>query len=211
MELLILWAPLVGLCCALRGASGDRHTVFWNSTNPRFQRDNYAVEVQLNDYLDIICPHYEDNSVAPHAMERYTLYLVEREEYETCKPHSKDQIRWECNRPDALHGPERFSEKFQRFTPFTLGKEFQPGHEYYYISKPIHHHGEACLKLRVLVARKNGHTLPGQDPTQKGKPQSDDPDAPMSRSMGHNSAPRPSRPFTFVGLLLPLLLMPRGP
>uniref|UniRef100_A0A670HQA6 Ephrin-A1 n=1 Tax=Podarcis muralis TaxID=64176 RepID=A0A670HQA6_PODMU len=121
-----------------------RHTVFWNSTNPKFQWDSYAVKVRLNDYLDIICPHYEDSSVAPQSMERYTLYLVEQEEYETCKPRSKEQIRWECNKPDALHGPERFLEKFQRYTPFTLGKEFREGHEYYYISKPIHHHGESC-------------------------------------------------------------------
>ncbi|NXT47499.1 EFNA1 protein, partial [Pluvianellus socialis] len=106
------------------------------------------------DYLDIICPHYEEGSVDPRAMERYTLYLVEPEEYRACKPRSKEQIRWECNKPSALHGPEKFSEKFQRFTPFTLGKEFKEGHSYYYISKPIHHHGEVCLKLKVTVAGK---------------------------------------------------------
>ncbi|KAG8146812.1 hypothetical protein E2320_013921, partial [Naja naja] len=106
---------------------------FVQASLPWFQREDYTVEVRLNDYLDIICPHYEDNSVPTHAMERYTLYLVEREEYDTCKPRSKEQVRWQCNRPDALHGPERLSEKFQRFTPFTLGKEFREGHEYYYI------------------------------------------------------------------------------
>ncbi|EOA98906.1 Ephrin-A1, partial [Anas platyrhynchos] len=134
----------------------------------------YTVEVRLNDYLDIICPHYEEGSVAPHAMERYTLYLVDLEEYQACKARSKEQIRWECDKPSALHGPEKFSEKFQRFTPFTLGKEFKEGHSYYYIcecpggcvppavglgslwgfspsnscllpaAKPIHHHGETC-------------------------------------------------------------------
>lgn len=91
------------------------------------------MEVRLNDYLDIICPHYEEGSADPRAMERYTLYLVEHEEYQSCKPRSKEQIRWECNKPSALHGPEKFSEKFQRFTPFTLGKEFREGHSYYYI------------------------------------------------------------------------------
>ncbi|NXF55207.1 EFNA1 protein, partial [Oceanites oceanicus] len=106
------------------------------------------------DYLVIICPHYEEGSVDPRAMERYTLYLVEHEEYQACKPRSKEQIRWECNKPSALDGPAKFSEKFQRFTPFTLGKEFKEGHSYYYISKPIHHHGEACLKLKVMVAGK---------------------------------------------------------
>lgn len=29
----LLWAPLLGLCCSL--AAADRHTVFWNSSNPK--------------------------------------------------------------------------------------------------------------------------------------------------------------------------------
>lgn len=89
--------------------------------------------MRLNDYLDIICPHYEDDSVADAAMERYTLYMVEQPEYAACQPQSKDQVRWKCNQPSAKHGPEKLSEKFQRFTPFTLGKEFKEGHSYYYI------------------------------------------------------------------------------
>ncbi|XP_028326729.1 ephrin-A1b isoform X2 [Gouania willdenowi] len=92
-------------------ASAERHSVYWNSSNPHFLWDEYSVEVRINDYLDIICPHY-----APHA-------------------------------------PEKFSEKFQRFTPFTLGKEFQQGESYYYISKPMHHHGQDCLRLRVNVVQ----------------------------------------------------------
>ncbi|XP_034262886.1 ephrin-A1 [Pantherophis guttatus] len=204
------WTPLLGLCCALSLVSAQRHTVFWNSTNPKFQKEDYTVEVRLNEYLDIICPHYEDKNVPVHLMERYTLYLVEREEYDTCKPRSKEQVRWQCNRPDALHGPERLSEKFQRFTPFTLGKEFREGHEYYYISKPIHRHGDSCLKLRVKVIGKKTLIPPGHIPTQKGTLQSDDPDAPMLRSVGYNSAPRLGSPLPFIGLLLWVFLS-RGP
>lgn len=99
----------------------------------RFRNEAYTVHVRLNDYLDIICPHYEDDTVAETAMEQYTLYLVEREQYQQCQPQSKDQVRWQCNQPSARHGPEKLSEKFQRFTPFTLGKEFKEGHSYYYI------------------------------------------------------------------------------
>ncbi|KAK2540085.1 ephrin-A1 [Columba livia] len=203
------WVPLalLGLCWVLSGAAAERHTVFWNSSNLRLTWSDYAVEVRLNDYLDIICPHYEEGSVDPRAMERYTLYLVEHEEYQACKPSSKEQIRWECNKPSALHGPEKFSEKFQRFTPFTLGKEFKEGHSYYYISKPIHHHGDACLKLKVVVAGKGAQTLPV--PTQKGRIQADDAAAHVLRSVGQNSAIRGSSPFTFVSLLVPLLV-PQG-
>uniref|UniRef100_A0A8V5H036 Ephrin-A1 n=1 Tax=Melopsittacus undulatus TaxID=13146 RepID=A0A8V5H036_MELUD len=168
------WLPLalLGLGLGLCGAAAERHTVFWNSSNPRFLWSDYTVEVRLNDYLDIICPHYEEGSVDPRAMERYTLYLVEAEEYEACKPRSKEQIRWECDKPSALHGPEKFSEKFQRFTPFTLGKEFKEGHSYYYICE-------------------------------------NDAAAHVLRSVGQNSAMRSSSPFTFISLLLPLLV-PQG-
>lgn len=100
-----------------------------------FLWDEYTVEVRINDYLDIICPHYAHGEVSSHAAERYVLYMVEKEDYDVCKPHSFDQLRWECSRPFAPHAPEKFSEKFQRFTPFTLGKEFQQGESYYYICK----------------------------------------------------------------------------
>uniref|UniRef100_A0A5F7ZVJ3 Ephrin-A1 n=1 Tax=Macaca mulatta TaxID=9544 RepID=A0A5F7ZVJ3_MACMU len=182
-----LWAPLLGLCCSL--AAADRHTVFWNSSNPKFRNEDYTIHVQLNDYVDIICPHYEDHSVADAAMERYILYLVEREEYQLCQPQSKDQVRWQCNQPSAKHGPEKLSEKFQRFTPFTLGKEFKEGHSYYYISKPIHQQEDRCLRLKVTV---NGKI--------------NDPEVRVLHSIGHSAAPR-LFPLAWTVLLLPLLLL----
>uniref|UniRef100_A0A8B9YYW2 Ephrin-A1 n=1 Tax=Buteo japonicus TaxID=224669 RepID=A0A8B9YYW2_9AVES len=175
----------------------------WPPSCLRFLWNDYTVEVRLNDYLDIICPHYEEGTVDPHVMERYTLYLVEPEEYRACKPRSKEQIRWECNKPSALHGPEKFSEKFQRFTPFTLGKEFKEGHSYYYISKPIHQHGEACLKLKVTVTGK------GSEDAHSSSLPADDAAAHVLRSVGQNSGMRGSSPFTFISLLLPLLV-PQG-
>lgn len=137
-------------------ASAERHSVYWNSSNPNFLWDEYTVEVRINDYLDIICPHYTHGEVPSHAAERYVLYMVEKEDYEVCKPHSFDQLRWECSRPFAPHVPEKFSEKFQRFTPFTLGKEFRQGESYYYISKPMHHQGQECLRLKVDVVDHKG-------------------------------------------------------
>lgn len=163
-----------------------------------FLWDEYTVEVRINDYLDIICPHYAHGEVSSHAAERYVLYMVEKEDYEVCKPHSFDQLRWECSRPFAPHAPEKFSEKFQRFTPFTLGKEFRQGESYYYIckyqgfffssthcdpedgsciklfplfsdfstAKPMHHHGQDCLRLKVDVV---GHKGSGKNQVDKSK------------------------------------------
>uniref|UniRef100_H3DJK7 Ephrin-A1 n=1 Tax=Tetraodon nigroviridis TaxID=99883 RepID=H3DJK7_TETNG len=149
MDLVWIAGLVVGICAWF--VTAERHSVYWNSTNQKFHRDDYAVEVRLNDYLDIVCPHYPEGDVPQLDAERYVLYMVEREDYESCKPQSYDQMRWECGHPFAPHAPEKFSEKFQRFTPFTLGKEFRQGESYYYISKPLHHHGKDCLRLRVDV------------------------------------------------------------
>lgn len=161
-----------------------------------FLWDEYTVEVRINDYLDIICPHYAHGEVSSHAAERYVLYMVEKEDYEVCKPHSFDQLRWECSRPFAPHAPEKFSEKFQRFTPFTLGKEFRQGESYYYIckypvfksiffclsvfvlntflfdllaAKPMHHHGQDCLRLKVDVVGHKDSAKTHQEKPKNGK------------------------------------------
>uniref|UniRef100_UPI003AAF7EEC ephrin-A1b n=1 Tax=Centroberyx gerrardi TaxID=166262 RepID=UPI003AAF7EEC len=162
----LVWLVCLAVSIGAWFASAERHSVYWNSTNPNFLWDEYTVEVRINDYLDIICPHYARGEVLSQDAERYVLYMVEREDYEVCKPHSFDQLRWECSRPFAQHAPERFSEKFQRFTPFTLGKEFRQGESYYYISKPLHHHGQECLRLRVDVG---GHKGSGKAKADKAK------------------------------------------
>lgn len=98
----------------------------------RFHRGDYHIDVCINDYLDVYCPHYED-SVPEERTERYVLYMVNYDGYSTCDHTSKGFKRWECNRPHSPNGPLKFSEKFQLFTPFSLGFEFRPGREYYYI------------------------------------------------------------------------------
>ncbi|POI26452.1 hypothetical protein CIB84_009798 [Bambusicola thoracicus] len=98
----------------------------------RFQQGDYHIDVCINDYLDVFCPHYED-SVPEDKTERYVLYMVNFDGYSSCDHISKGFKRWECNRPHSPNGPLKFSEKFQLFTPFSLGFEFRPGREYFYI------------------------------------------------------------------------------
>ena len=93
----------------------------------------YTVEVSINDYLDIYCPHYGAPLPPAERMEHYVLYMVNGEGHASCDHRQRGFKRWECNRPAAPGGPLKFSEKFQLFTPFSLGFEFRPGHEYYYI------------------------------------------------------------------------------
>ncbi|XP_039705590.1 ephrin-A1 isoform X1 [Pteropus medius] len=172
----------------------------------RFRSEDYTVHVRLGDYLDIICPHYEPASVADAAMEQYTLYLVEREQYQLCQPQSKNQVRWQCDRPSARHGPEKLSEKFQRFTPFTLGKEFKEGHSYYYISKPIYHQEDRCLRLKVTVSGKITHSPQAHANPQEKRLPADDPEVQVLHSVGHSAAPR-LFPLVWAVLLLPFLLL----
>ncbi|XP_073077509.1 ephrin-A3 isoform X3 [Manis javanica] len=121
------------------------------------RREGYTVQVNVNDYLDIYCPHYNSSGVGPGAgpgpgggAEQYVLYMVSRAGYRTCNA-SQGFKRWECNRPHAPHSPIKFSEKFQRYSAFSLGYEFHAGHEYYYISTPTHNLHWKCLRMKVFV------------------------------------------------------------
>ena len=96
------------------------------------RREGYTLQVNVNDYLDIYCPHYNDSQRLVGSGEQYVLYMVSYRGYRTCDPQLGFK-RWECNRPHAPHAPIKFSEKFQRYSAFSLGYEFHVGQEYYYI------------------------------------------------------------------------------
>nr|XP_060613948.1 ephrin-A4-like [Anolis sagrei ordinatus] len=162
-----------------------RHQVFWNSSNPRFlAEEGYALEVSLGDSVDVFCPHYERRppQAGPGwAPEAFVLFLVGREAFRTCSP-SESPLggappafrRWECSRPFAPFGAVRFSEKIQKFTPYSLGFEFQPGNDYYYISVPNPGSSGRCLKLRLSVCCKATTTetateAPESQPHGKGE------------------------------------------
>ncbi|XP_037326141.2 ephrin-A2-like [Pungitius pungitius] len=163
---LLLLGLLLRVCSAVTDDRliSDRYAVFWNSSNPRFFRGEYTVEVAINDYLDIYCPHYEW-AEPDERMEQYVLYMVNYDGYTTCDHRRKGFKRWECNRPQSANGPLKFSEKFQLFTPFSLGFEFRPGHEYYYISSPPPNMAaKLCLKLKIYVKPTNDSVYESPEP-----------------------------------------------
>ncbi|XP_060777440.1 ephrin-A4 isoform X2 [Neoarius graeffei] len=143
---------LILLIHALSSAVATRHIIYWNSTNTRLTSDDYTVQVNLNDYLDILCPHYPSGSPEHGPPEMLALYLVAEHKFQGCHETEGAIKRWECNSPYAPFGPVRFSEKIQRFTPFSLGFEFLPGHHYYYSSLSVDDGPPLpCMKLRVTV------------------------------------------------------------
>uniref|UniRef100_A0A8C9KL73 Ephrin-A4 n=1 Tax=Panthera tigris altaica TaxID=74533 RepID=A0A8C9KL73_PANTA len=145
--------------------------MIWNKSN----QGDAVVELVLNDYLDIFCPHY-DGPGPPDGPETFALYMVDRQGYEACQAQGPGAFkRWECALPFAPFGPVRFSEKIQRFTPFSLGFEFLPGETYYYISVPAPESSGRCLKLQVSVCCKESRAtalprLPGGGPSASSQP-----------------------------------------
>ncbi|XP_008836243.1 ephrin-A5 isoform X1 [Nannospalax galili] len=195
----------------------DRYAVYWNSSNPRFQRGDYHIDVCINDYLDVFCPHYED-SVPEDKTERYVLYMVNFDGYSACDHTSKGFKRWECNRPHSPNGPLKFSEKFQLFTPFSLGFEFRPGREYFYISSAIPDNGRrSCLKLKVFVRPTNScmktigvhdRVFDVNDKVENSlEPADDTVHESAEPSRGENAAQTPQIPSRLLAILLFLLAM----
>ncbi|KAJ0066071.1 hypothetical protein NL108_001299 [Boleophthalmus pectinirostris] len=153
-----VWRLAILLCNVIPAVLGKRHAVYWNSTNTRLTSGELTIQVNLNDYLDIYCPHYPDQETGgpqqqqQHQPETLALYLIGQPSFQGCVETRGAIKRWECNTPYAPFGPVRFSEKIQRFTPFSLGFEFLPGHHYYYSSLPSDEGPPLpCMKLRVTV------------------------------------------------------------
>ncbi|KAL4697520.1 hypothetical protein H8959_003218, partial [Pygathrix nigripes] len=182
-----------------------------------FQRGDYHIDVCINDYLDVFCPHYED-SVPEDKTERYVLYMVNFDGYSACDHTSKGFKRWECNRPHSPNGPLKFSEKFQLFTPFSLGFEFRPGREYFYISSAIPDNGRrSCLKLKVFVRPTNScmktigvhdRVFDVNDKVENSlEPADDTVHESAEPSRGENAAQTPRIPSRLLAILLFLLAM----
>ncbi len=113
--------------------------IHWNTSNPIFRIDNSDHIISVNqgntqfdyDQVNIICPvntpgtHEED-------AERYIIYNVSKEEYETCRiTNPSPRIIAICDKPNKLM---YYTITFRPFTPQPGGLEFPPGHDYYFIS-----------------------------------------------------------------------------
>ncbi len=115
------------------------HNIHWNTSNPIFRRDNNDHVIDINggnhpweyDQVNIVCPTYKPSS-DPLSMERYIIYSVSKEEYDSCQiTQPNPKIVALCNQP---HERMYFTITFRSFTPTPGGLEFIPGHDYYFIS-----------------------------------------------------------------------------
>ncbi|XP_008554554.1 ephrin-B2 isoform X1 [Microplitis demolitor] len=113
--------------------------MYWNTTNSIFRIDNtdHIIDVNKNnaafeyDQVNIICPVYGPGTYDDEA-EKYIIYNVSKEEYETCRiTNPSPRVIAVCDKPTKTM---YFTITFRPFTPQPGGLEFLPGHDYYFIS-----------------------------------------------------------------------------
>ncbi len=125
--------PEVCLCsvqqyCRLFSKYWQPFMDFLSLSSSSFLWDDYTVEVRINDYLDIICPHYTRGEIPSQEAERYVLYMVELEDYENCKPQSFDQLRWDAPGLSLLT-LQRSSLRISALHSLHSGQRVPPGRE----------------------------------------------------------------------------------
>ncbi|XP_053329943.1 ephrin-B1 [Spea bombifrons] len=119
---------LLALCRVCAVLSKSLEPVTWNSQNLRFVAGKgLVIYPEIGDRLDIICPKGEPSQ--PY--EYYKLYMVRKDQAESCSTVMDPNVLVTCNQPDKEF---RFTIKFQEFSPNYMGLEFRRHQDYYITS-----------------------------------------------------------------------------
>ncbi|XP_069841999.1 ephrin-B1 isoform X2 [Dendropsophus ebraccatus] len=119
---------LLALCRVSAVLGKILEPVTWNSQNPRFlPGKGLVLYPEIGDRLDIICPKGEPSQ--PY--EYYKLYMVRRDQAESCSTVMDPNVLVTCNQPEKEF---RFTIKFQEFSPNYMGLEFRRNQDYYITS-----------------------------------------------------------------------------
>lgn len=191
------------------------HFVHWNTSNPIFRIDNTDHIIDVNqgnkpwehDQVNIICPVYRPGDADT---ERYVIYAVSKEEYDTCRitsPHPR--IIAVCNKPQELM---YFTITFRSFTPTPGGMEFKPGKDYYFISTSargdLHRKsGGHCSTHNMKVAFKVADNTSPKPPTAVNVPRREEARRPYPPTLlgpdfypDHPTKPHPPDSITYKGV-----------
>lgn len=156
---------LILTCTVSTVSPGAVHSLHWNSSNPIFRIDNTDHIVDVNsgnlpweyDQLNIICPVGGRGTMGREEGERYIIYNVSKEEYDSCRISQADpRVVAVCDKPDK---ELQFTITFRSFSPTPRGLEFRPGQDYYFIStssrRDIHRRvGGSCTNHNMKVIFK---------------------------------------------------------
>ncbi|XP_015745593.2 ephrin-B1 [Python bivittatus] len=132
---------------------------------------------EIGDKLDIICPKAEPSK--PY--EYYKLYLVKRDQAESCSTVMDPNVLVTCNRPEL---EIRFTIKFQEFSPNYMGLEFKRHQDYFITSTSNgslegleNREGGVCqtrsMKIIMKVGQDPNAVMPEQLTTSRPSKDSD--------------------------------------
>lgn len=87
---------------------------------------------QIGDKMDIVCPRIKAGTAEQTNIEYFRVYLVTKEQLESCRVTKGDMALLNCDKPDQ---DVKFTFKFQEFSPNLWGLEFLKGKDYHIICK----------------------------------------------------------------------------
>ncbi|KAL7853062.1 hypothetical protein SRHO_G00188470 [Serrasalmus rhombeus] len=131
-----LWRCLIGLLVIVCRTKLTRSTIldsiYWNTSNTKFVPGRGLVLYpQIGDKMDIVCPRLRPGSSDQTNIEYFRVYLVPKEQLETCRVDKSNMALLNCDKPDQ---DVKFTFKFQEFSPNLWGLEFLKGKDYHIIS-----------------------------------------------------------------------------
>ncbi|XP_008417828.1 ephrin-B1 isoform X1 [Poecilia reticulata] len=122
-----LWMFIL-MCRSALPSAKSLETIIWSSQNPKFlPGKGLVIYPDIGDKLDIICPSADQG----RDYEFYKLYLVKREQAESCSTVLDPNVLVNCNKPGKNI---KFTIKFQEFSPNYMGLEFKRNVNYYITS-----------------------------------------------------------------------------
>ncbi|XP_051522966.1 ephrin-B1 [Myxocyprinus asiaticus] len=168
-----LWILTV-MCRYTLPAAKSLESVVWNSQNPKFvSGKGLVIYPEIGDKLDIICP--KGDMGRPY--EFYKLYLVKKEQAESCSTILDPNILVNCNKPEK---DIKFTIKFQEFSPNYMGLEFKRFTNYYITSTSNgtqegleNREGGVCSTRSMKIIMKVGQDPNAPDPDLTDLPERD--------------------------------------
>ncbi|XP_038132136.1 ephrin-B2a [Cyprinodon tularosa] len=176
-------------------------SIYWNTTNTKFVLGQGVVLYpQIGDKLDIVCPRVDGG--VPDGVEYYKVYMVPREQLESCTITKADTPLLNCVKPDQ---DVKFTLKFQEFSPNLWGLEFFKGKDYYIISTSNgtmegidNQEGGVCKTKSMKIVMKVGQNP--SDPVSPKDSPTRTPYKPLDDNRESNEVPdHPGKSHTDVG------------
>ncbi|KAG9271940.1 ephrin-B1 [Astyanax mexicanus] len=172
-----IWICVI-LCKFTLPLAKSLDTIIWNSQNPKFQSGKgLVIYPDIGDKMDIICPKAD----ASQLYEYYKLYLVKKEQAESCSTVLDPYVLVTCNKPEK---DIKFTIKFQEFSPNYMGLEFKKNKDYYITSTSNgslegleNREGGVCKSRSMKVIMKVGQdpnaAIPDAEQTESPMPEPD--------------------------------------